>query len=405
MKTLKFPEFVYVPTYGLTGVAYQAGIPPNESWRDGDYGPNSAILDTSAISSLDMTVVGPVTSWDQLDAAELAIRAIILHERLYWQQPGILVVSPESTVKGKSPPVIQDGGHVIYPRYTEPQAIMDVLRQSGASSYAVYSTWIYVKDDIPVEGHEFWLRNYGRLRSNDPDVVKQVFRESFEIDYFRNSYFASPKAIGAGAYFGSAKDRSYETELMRGHVSAMPEKALKLFDENWKDNVSGEGVGLNIRLGPFLSIVLSRAGSRTDIPNVVMELREEFQESREEFWRLFTEPLTEKRAVVAIRKLRNIERAIQSIVPASFRLKERPFRFLWDTTLAVADIAQTGGVLSAIKFAGDILLNRDPHLAQVSTIGLTKKLVSELKSIDDSLVQQLRRHFSNQELGALGIPR
>ena len=60
MKTLQFPEFVYVPTYGLTGVAYQAGIPPNESWRESDYGPNTAILDTSAISSLDMTVIGPV---------------------------------------------------------------------------------------------------------------------------------------------------------------------------------------------------------------------------------------------------------------------------------------------------------------------------------------------------------
>lgn len=135
-----------------------------------------------------------------------------------------------------------------------------------------------------------------------------------------------------------------------------------------------------------------------------MELRDEFQESREEFWQLFTEPLTEKRAVVAIRKLRNMERAIQSIVPATFRSKERPLRFLWNTTHAVADIAQTGGVLSAMKFAGDILLNRDARLAQASTIGLTKKLVSELKNADDSLVQQLRRHLSNQELGALGIP-
>jgi len=114
MKTLQFPEFVYVPTYGLTGVAYQAGIPPNDSWGTDDYGPNSAVLDTTAIAALDATVVGPVTSWDQLDAAELAIRAIVLHERLYWLQPALLVVRPESTVKGNSPPVIQDGGHVVY---------------------------------------------------------------------------------------------------------------------------------------------------------------------------------------------------------------------------------------------------------------------------------------------------
>lgn len=403
MKTLRFPEFVYVPTYGLTGVAYQAGVPPNESWSTENYGPNSAVLDTTAISALDAIVVGPVTSWDQLDAAELAIRAIVLHERLYWLQPALLVVRPESTVKGNSPPVIQDGGHIVYPRYEEPQAIMEVLRQAAASSYAVYSSWLYVKDNVPREGHEFWVRNYDRLMSNDPLAVAQLFRQSFEIDYFRDSYFASPKAIGAGAYFGSANDRSYETQLMQGHASALPEKALKLLDEEWKKNISGEGIGLNIKLGPFLALTLSRATYRYDIPRVVSELREEFRKSRGEFWQLFTEPLTEKRAVVAIRKLRNIERAVQAIIPASFRSKERPFRFLWDTTQVVADIAATGGWLSAIKFTGGILLNRDVHTAQASTIGLTKKLVSELKALDDSIVQQLRRHLSTPELQAIGV--
>ena len=118
---------------------------------------------------------------------------------------------------------------------------------------------------------------------------------------------------------------------------------------------------------------------------------------------MFTEPLTEKRAVVAARKLHNLERAIRSIVPASFPTKARPFRFLWGSTHAIADIALTGGGLAALKFAGDILLNRDSNLAQVSTISLTKKLSSELKGMDHSLVQQLRDHLSVHELGALGI--
>lgn len=255
-----------------------------------------------------------MTSWSQLDAAELAVRAIILHRRLYWLLPALLIVSPESTVKGNSPPVVQDGGHVVYPRYKEPQAVMDVLRQSGASSYSVYSTWLYVRNNTPVEGHEFWIKNYDRLKSSDVTVVEQVFRESFQVDYFRNSYYASPKAIGAGSYFGDSGDRNYEAELMQNHISALPEKALKLLDDEWIDSVSGEGVGLNVRLGPFLAIVLSRAGSRKEIPRVVMELREEFQESREEFWHLFTDPLTEKRAVVATRKLRNLERAGEGMI-------------------------------------------------------------------------------------------
>ena len=404
MIKIQFPKSVYVPTYGLTGVAYEAGTPPNTSWNDRDYGPNTAVLDTNAITALDSIVTGPVTSWDQLDAAELAVRAMVLHERIYWLMPSVLVISPQNIVRGTSPAVVEDGGHVVYPRYKEPDAIMDVLRLFGASSYSVFKSYVYVKDNIPIGGDEFWVSNYDRLRSMDSNVVEEVFKESFNIDFIRDSYFASPKAIGAGSYFGSSNDREYESNLMKNRTSALPEKALRLLDENWRDSVSGSGIGLNIRLGPFLAIVLSRSESRNDIPKVITELREEFQKSRKEFWDLFTEPLTERRSVVAIRKLRNMERAIQSIVPASFPSKERPFRFLWDTAHAVADIALTGGSLSAIKFVGESLLNRDANLAQASTISLTKKLTTELRGMEESLTYQLRRLLSAQERSMLGLP-
>lgn len=403
MSEFSFPREVYLPTYGLTGVAYQAAIPPDGSWRSNAYGPNTATLDSNAINALDDVVTGPIVSWAQLDAAELAVRAMILHEKIYWLLPAILKVTPQSIVRDNRPPVVEDTGHVIYPRYNEPEAIMTVLQQSKASSYAVYSSWIYVKNNLPVEGHDFWINNYDRLISKDLTVVENVFKESFSVDYFRNSYFSSPKAIGSGSYFGLQADREYEANLVDGCTTVFPERALRLLDENWENSVSGASIGLNIKLGPFLAIVLSRAKSRDQIPMVILELREEFQEAREDFWQLFLEPLTERCSIAALRKLRNIERAIQSIVPSSFPTNERPFSFLWDTAHTIADIALTGGYLAAMKFGGDSLLKRNSHYAQASTIELTKKLTSELKSMDDSLVQQLKRHLSEPELRNIGL--
>lgn len=408
MRTLELPRSIYVPTYVLPTASYQAAIPPNESWREDEYGPNSAVVDTNTVRALDQTVVGPVLTWDQLDATELAIRAIVLHERLYWLQPAILVVTQGTRPAGfaalRLPPIPDDNGHVVYPPPEEPQAIMDLLRKAEADCYAVYSTWIYVRDGKAVEGDEFWIKNYQRLLAKDPSVLSQVFRESFEIDYFRDSYFASPKAIGAGSYFGSAYDRQYEADLMRRRSALVPEEALRLLDDSWRGSVSGNSVGLNVRIGPFLAIVLSRAKSRSDIPNVVLELRAEFFKARTEFWQLLIEPLTAQRHEDAVRKLRSIERAVQSVVPATFRSEESPFSLLWGTTHAIADIAATGGTLSAIKYVGEILLKRDVHLAQASTIEVTKRLVSEIKNMNESLIQQLRRHLSSTELSSLGIP-
>lgn len=403
MKAIQFPEFVYVPTYGLTGVAYGAGVPPNWSWHERDFGPNSAVFDSDAVHSLERLVSGPVAQWSVLEIAELAIRAIVLHERLYWLLPAVLCIGPESTVKNGGPPVVQDGGHVIYPRYPDLPSILPVLRDAGASSYSVYSTWVYVKDGTPTDGDPFWMKNYRRLRSPDNDVVREVFTESLAYKYFRDSYIASPKAIGAGAYFGNPEDRTYEQALMRDHATKLPEKALKRIDSDWDVDVGGGAIGLNIRLGPFLAMVLERAETRSRIPVAISELRKEFGSGRAEFWDLFQSPLREKRLGVAIKDLRKLEGALASVIPASFSRKESPLRFIWNTAHVIADVAANGGALSVVRLLGDFFLGKDYHWAQVSNVDLTKMLATKLRALDNSLVTQLKRHLTDPELQSLGV--
>jgi hypothetical protein len=80
MKRDELPNHIYVPTYGLTGVAYPAAIPANSSWKKDDCGANSAVFDTYTITELDKLITGNIDNWDTLDTAELAIKSIVLHE-------------------------------------------------------------------------------------------------------------------------------------------------------------------------------------------------------------------------------------------------------------------------------------------------------------------------------------
>jgi hypothetical protein len=279
---------------------------------------------------------------------------------------------------------------------------MDVLQKSGASSYAVYSAYVDIKNNIPISGDEFWVKNFKKLRSDDSDIVNKVFKESFEIPFFKDSFFISPKAIGSASYFGKIKDREHESNLIKSNTMQFPEKVFKKLDDSWAQEVSGMSVGLNIRIGPFLSIVLSRANNRSDIPKVVLELREELVKNRKELWELYDLLLTEKRSAVAVKNIQKLDQAIQNIIPACFQKKERPFSLLWNTSFAVGNFL-AGNPLPILKYAGDFLLNKDKSFSHVSTIGITKKLTKEIKSIDESLINQLHRHLSLAELNKLGL--
>jgi len=59
---IQLPYHIYVPTYGLTGVAYPAAMPPNKTWNTKDHGANSAVFDSHTIMELDKLVTGNVDS-------------------------------------------------------------------------------------------------------------------------------------------------------------------------------------------------------------------------------------------------------------------------------------------------------------------------------------------------------
>lgn len=401
MNRIQFPKFVYVPTYGLRGKAYLAGTPPNSSWANDEFGPNSAVFDSQAIEALDKIVTGSVTSWECIDTAELALRALILHENLYWLLPAVLVISPEIVNNGGYFSY-EHSGRIVYPKYNEPESLLGVLQHAGAWSYSVYDSWLEVKENKPIDGDPFWVENYSSLISQDEHKVRDIFRVSLSDPKRKQSYFASPKAVGAASYFGSHEDRIYESKLLSTSQPIIPEKVLSKLDDRWRNEVCGGEIGLNILLGPFLAIVLSRAKSRDNIPSVITELRNEFQGARLQLWEYFDDILKEKRLLVAKKKLATLNRAIESIIPAAFPENDRPFSFLWSATHAIAEMVATMG-LSIVKLAGEEFLKRNVHWSQVSSINVTKMLTQEMKKTDLSLIEMLKKHLTAAELKSLNI--
>ena len=104
--TIQIPQDIYVPNYGpgCGGVTYIAGEPPNESWRTGEFGPNTATIDRASLNMLEKLFVGEIKSWDEVERIEYVIRAFVMHELVYWIQPAVMSVSRQTihTGGGKS---------------------------------------------------------------------------------------------------------------------------------------------------------------------------------------------------------------------------------------------------------------------------------------------------------------
>lgn len=398
MNALRFPEHVFT-----RDISYEAGVPPNSSFKEGEYGPNAAVIDNVLVESLERITNGKVTSWYDIELAEIAVRALILHEMVYWIHPSVLVIEPVPVHGGEGRIIAPESGRIVGPDFTKDYQVSENFRKNGIHVYQAWISGVYVKDGVVQVGSDFWKVNGEIFKAQDESLLRETFNEQLKIPYYKNKFLLSAKAIGAGSYLGNRADRDYEAALTRDISTRVPHKILARLDDSWAKEVAGGNIGLNIRLGPFLSIVLSRAENRHQIMEKLFDIRDDFVDSRKGLWELFGSILSEKRMAVALRDTRKLDSAIKSIVPAAFPRKSNPFGLLWGCVHAIKDIVDSGGVFAGIKFIGDVLLARDVEWAQVSAVQATKDLTLALKEIDDSLPKLLTKHLTEAELSRLGL--
>lgn len=176
--------------------------------------------------------------------------------------------------------------------------------------------------------------------------------------------------------------------------SAWPEKLFEKFGEQFRmsaEALRGPGTGLN--LPPLISLVLSRADKRYDIPTAILELREEYRASRNQLWEILHEMWFAPTFSGQMKVLRKLESASESIFESAFP----------DATDGISLGITAVRVVTGDLAAGlERLQEKDQARSRIAAVSFARKLSDSLRK--DLLTQTtlLRRHLSKAELHAFG---
>lgn len=387
-----------VITKGAACIAQMAGFIPGEP-----YGPQTAIVDSDAVYALRKLVTGEIKSWEDIDAAELAVRAFVLHDKIEWLFPAILIATENHAFN-------------FYPDPFQIDPINELLKHAKTSHRTVYNTQVFIDANCNLttrkmnyQNGEFFFENVSNSTSklwekyselftgkNIPErqkIVLAAFSELLKEQDFLEAYVATPTMLGAASYFVNSNHKVFEENLIKNPHN---NKWLSSVDSQWRSRLDIlASTGLNIRLGPFLSIILTRASSRQNIPEEIIQLREEMQVPRTKLWDILNTLKYEcdlKSALITAEKL---EKAAQSIIPAAFPSKTNVIRFAWNAI-------KNGTLLGAIASFGDAILEKNTNWKQVSTIDAAQLLAKSLSDVD-GFYKLTKRHLSDAELKSLGI--
>ena len=177
--------------------------------------------------------------------------------------------------------------------------------------------------------------------------------------------------------------------------SRWPEELFQALDDDFKQAaLQLRGPGISVLLPPLTSIIMTRASRRTDIPEVIREMREEYEKARNELWILLTQmwfanPLKEQ-----LKFLKQLENASRSIFPSAFPEK-----------LDVLSLGLTLAPLtpSAVASSAKILLDRDKPRSRVGALSFSQKLAKDLRKQFGNSRHLLKRHLTDAELRDFGF--
>lgn len=337
---------------------------------------DAGLVDGHAINKLGCLVSGGVTSIDDLFAAELALRAVIFHDKIQEVVPSVKI---QVVCPGQEPFVFSDS-----PNSYAREAVQSVLQSSqhtvmlcGVDQLIGFGDQVNVQEYL--QGHE--ERRKERMRheaernsrlgipqpsfSLDPSTAPIEFVASDKNDFFANTFYATDRysrrflgplsTSGYAAYIGAPEiNRKYEG--LKNYNAA---QFFDVLDKSWFEHNQKLRRRLEVPLPLFLSIVLSRSKDRESIPEEIVHLREEFADARRQLWELFDEAdFRVHDTEIAIRILNDIEKRAASIVPLSLKAHECWFPIRFDWLGRVAELSQLGVLKDAIGFLASATANQ-----------------------------------------------
>jgi len=343
-----------------------------------------AVCNRAAFEPFQRLLTGPITV-DDLTQAERFARAVVLHDdiRMLPERFRIDVREDESTVV-RTVHVLAYGFER-FGNYQDP--LFDENWEEGRK---VFNDQFR---ELETGGYAFdpYQRSFTSAVAQIERGGSAVVRDSeWEIEVV---YATEQGKSGVKRYRAE-----WETRLARAET--YPEHLFSQLDESWQRfGKEVAQLGLELRVPPVLGIVLSRSARRDAIPNVLLDLRNEWAEAREKVW----QRLDSLKAARTVGEAEQINRELAAASKLFSRdqsdFDSQPARVFWDIAAAVVGAA-TGAFSAAASSFPKVIHELGPALFGRGAFDLAKRVRWEVAKIEPSV---LRRLLSPSEQQALGI--
>ena len=382
-------------------MAHLAGEP--RGWQRG---LELAIVDVALVEAVKRLASGPIDTWEHLEAAELAVRALVLHQHVHVLVPGVLVTEPEGWT------------WQFYVSPPEPVAMLDVWRAANVFHRVVFRDWVRSPaPDEPLQSiisDPFWSAQENDFRRSALSALasherkrakERILWRCLEETPLGAGFVATPATVGAAAYF--ADDR---LRLLPRSDRGIDQPHARIADalyRAWRARFpAAAAIGVPIGPGPFLAIVLSRASTRDQIPLVIQELRAQLVDPWREVWRRMDVLREIPNPDHVERESAKVLRAVEAVVPHATPARYQAFRWLSGLGAAAKDIDVGAPLRSAAKRLGGSALGAIVQSVldwrSVNSLEATKMLAQDLQELD-GFVPSLRRLLTRAELQALHL--
>ncbi|MDO9054137.1 MAG: hypothetical protein Q7U37_09465 [Gallionella sp.] len=284
----------YIPTLGHIATAvdsYRAVAVAEVKDRPASW----CFTDTDAASALGRIVDGPIVSRADIEKAEAALRAILLHDVVDIIVPTVKVTNSEGFF-----------GYVRFDEGIRNEAAFAAFNAAPCSDYLLASELVEIRNGEIISstnpsslltGNELDDRrdNYARLLSSSSEIVN-----------------AMPMQVDAAAHYSANEFTMHLKQGSAGFINSL----YRRIERPWMEVAQIEpSLFIDVKLPPLIAIVLARAGHRKDIPEVLIELREELAPVRDDLARmncLLDSTITQADLNAQVRK---INESFDAIVP------------------------------------------------------------------------------------------
>lgn len=345
---------------------------------------NVCFTDVATCVGLARVIEGPIESYADIEAAEIALNAILFHQNVEVFIPTVKVEI--NNIRTYARPDKGQRSDIAFEMFNIPTtrdwlcAYDYVLVEDGRISRTE-------REDANLIGITYGdHRSIGNVLGGVAADVFPAFARDFKVP----GYFSDPLLI-----------QSYKATKNFTH---------ELYDRisiPWRECVSSvPGVDLSVRLPPLLAIVLTRAQSRQDIPSIVRELHDQLGSIRSELYEFDQMVRTETDQVRLEKKTTKIQESFAAIVPESREnIGMRTLARIWSLSkpLTLAYAIAIEPTLLNPESLRDLIASAYEAVVENSSIvdrTMSGRAFSELLRTD-SVVKLLKKHFDDSELNAL----